>query len=287
MPARVGSPDGTVAVIMGRVALTPTVPRFRALARSSPWRWRSLRFTASWTGPRGTWPMSVRAWVRRPHGLRVETQDGELISAGRSGDRSASRTILTRDGRGGPVWQPVPAADAAPVLDADGLVATRPAGWLVAYDDPMFRDYRWVAMLDPVELADGERRELADPAPEPATVEQLHEVDHAGRPAWEALLRPTQAYDPRCSCCPLLYSWPSARRDLDSGSTRQIDDDPAAYASAHRVRLDVGTGVCVLTREVGGPTHGRGHDLVIEAVDPPMPDALFQPPRGRRFGGSR
>jgi hypothetical protein len=53
------------------------------------------------------------------------------------------------------------------------------------------------------------------------------------------------------------------------------------YPEAYRVRLDVGTGVCVSTEEIGGLTPGRGHDLRIEAVDEPMDDALFaRPPRG-------
>ena len=49
------------------------------------------------------------------------------------------------------------------------------------------------------------------------------------------------------------------------------------------MRLDVGTGVCVLTEEVGGLTPGAGHDLRIEAVDEPMDDDLFvePPPRAR------
>ncbi|MGY2002432.1 hypothetical protein [Blastococcus sp. SYSU DS1024] len=54
----------------------------------------------------------------------------------------------------------------------------------------------------------------------------------------------------------------------------------AEYSDAFRVRLDVQTGVCVLTEAVGGEISGRGHDLRIGAVDEPMDDDLFtEPPR--------
>ena len=52
-----------------------------------------------------------------------------------------------------------------------------------------------------------------------------------------------------------------------------------AYPDAYRVRLDVQTGVCLLTAEIGGLTPGAGHDLRIEAVDEPMDDELFGAPR--------
>src|SRR5699024_221200 len=40
-------------------------------------------------------------------------------------------------------------------LRPDGLVAQRPHRDAVSYDDLMWENYRWVAMLDPVELATG------------------------------------------------------------------------------------------------------------------------------------
>jgi hypothetical protein len=48
---------------------------------------------------------------------------------------------------------PWPAEAAAPDLRPDGLVARRPRH--VSYDAPLYRDYSWVAMLDPAELGDG------------------------------------------------------------------------------------------------------------------------------------
>jgi hypothetical protein len=49
------------------------------------------------------------------------------------------------------------------------------------------------------------------------------------------------------------------------------------------VRLDVQTGVCVLTEAIGGDVSGRGHDVRIEAVDEPLADALFVEPGRRLF----
>jgi hypothetical protein len=167
---------------------------------------------------------------------------------------------------------------AVPVLRPDGLVSGRPVPWASGTDAPMHQDYHWVAMLDPAELADGIDPDTGRTVPglhlEPPT-----EAEHGGRPAWEAVVRPTAAYEPRCGCCPLLR-------------TRRIDlleyaDHPQhvlpAYPDAYRVRLDVGTGVCVLTEEVGGATPGKGHDLRIEAVDEHMDDDLFVQPRGAPY----
>jgi len=47
-----------------------------------------------------------------------------------------------------------------------------------------------------------------------------------------------------------------------------------SWPDAYRVRLDLGTGACVLTEEIGG-LPGKRHDLRIEAVDEAMTDDLF------------
>jgi hypothetical protein len=132
-----------------------------------------------------------------------------------------------------------------------------------------------------VELADGrfdDTGERGGPGPDVADV---REVEHGGRPAWEALVRPTATYEPRCGCCPLLRS-----REVDE---LEFADHPEAllteYPEAYRVRLDVQTGVCVLTAAIGGPTPDAGHDLRIEAVDEPMDDGLFVEPRRRGLHG--
>ena len=230
----------------------------------------------------------VRAWVRRPDGLRVESLNGSLVLACRRAPSSNSRAVLYTSEGGRPVSLP-PGAKVAPVLGDDGLVRRRPSRSRARYDDPMYRDYHWVAMLDPVELADGHGRWRNDPEPDPVIVDDVGVVDHHGRPAWEALLRPTSSYDPRCPCCPLLFSAESVARHAGAGGSTVLDREPKArYAEAHRVRLDLDTAVCVFIEEVGGPRDGHGHDLVIEAVDEPMPDELFETKREgllRRFLG--
>ncbi|MEU6643139.1 hypothetical protein ABZ863_11365 [Saccharomonospora sp. NPDC046836] len=77
---------------------SPTPQQFTALARSSPWRWRTLRFTVSWRLPDWGFP-AVRAWVRRPDGLRVETLDGELLDA-----NGASRRQVHSSSVSSPRW---------------------------------------------------------------------------------------------------------------------------------------------------------------------------------------
>lgn len=260
----------------------PTPEQFGALARSSPWMWSTLRFVVSWRGAISTWPEPVRAWVRRPDGVRVATLDGGILSAQLSSAPWGSRSTLGPDRRRiahpPPHGPPYPNAP-APVRDADGFVLQRPLETsALRYDDPMFQDYRWVAMLDPVELADGHGRWTEHPEPNPMLVEEPVEVDHHGRAAWEAVLRPTAAYDPRCSCCALLFSAESEARWSEGGGPAAHERNPELrYADAHRVRLDVATGVCVLTEELGGSRSGSGHELVIEAVDERLADDMFLP----------
>jgi hypothetical protein len=202
---------------------TPSAESFAALARSSRGLWSTLRFTERRRMHDGV--RELRAWLRRPDLLRVETPDGALLQVVRERNR-------------------------------------RPDG--LAFDAPMYQDYFWVAMLDPVELA-------AD-----VVVDDVREVEHFERPAWEAVLRTTPAYEPRCGCCPLLRSLEVDVREYGPRSEHVLD----VYPDAYRVRLDVGTGVCVSTAEIGGRTPGRGHDLRIEAVDEPLRDELFVRPRG-------
>lgn len=226
--------------------------RFAGLARSSPWRWTTLRFVLD-TRLHGR-TTTVRGWVGRPDRLRVEELDGTVLFAGR---------------QPGPPPGYSPAGP--PVLDADGFVST-PRLWpeRFPYDAPMWQDYRWVAMLDPVELADGE--DHAGEVGPPVVVDTLEAVEHHGRPAWEAVVRTTPLYEPRCTCCPLLLSRDSDAKETAGGVPSILERMPGLrFADAHRVRLDVGTGVCVSTAEIGGDRPGEGHDLWIEEVDGAVP----------------
>ena len=213
--------------------MDPTPERFRRLARSAPYRWRSLLLVGTW----GPWVDPLRIGVEQPDRVRVERLDGSLLHEGRQGSLGAS-AVLTSDGRSVPYVPSPPVPD----LDEDGLVTVRGHPW-DGPEIPMWQDYRFVAVLDPYELAHG------------VDVLEVRAVEHAGRRAWEAVLRPTGAYDPRCACCPLMRT---RGTDLAEG----LEPLPA-YADLHRVRLDVGTGVCVQAREVGGPTDEQGHHLEI------------------------
>ena len=174
-----------------------------------------------------------------------------------------------------PVRAWVQRPDGLRVETLGGQLASSPQLPDIRPDDPMFQDYHWVAMLDRAELAT-------------CDVRDLREVDHYGRPAWEAVLRPTDDYDPRCSCCPLLHSLESDQLEAEAGGLPAPTHEPDfQYADAHRVRLDVGTGVCVLTEEIGGSNAGSGHEALIEAVDEPMADELFSARRRRLMPWAR
>ncbi|MGE3284625.1 MAG: hypothetical protein AB7J32_00820 [Pseudonocardia sp.] len=167
---------------------------------------------------------------------------------------------------------PLDPATPRPELAADGLVRRRPEAADLAYDAPMYRDYRRVAMLDPVELADGRYLD-GRPGP-PVIVDGLRAVDHHGRPAGEAVLRLTRFHDPRCGCCALMHSPQSDAIEAAGGASTAVEREPGfRYARAHRVRLDVGTGVRVAAHQIGGTCDGDGHELAITAV-------TGQPPAG-------
>ncbi len=246
---------------------TLTLDDVRALARSSPWLWRTLRFSLEFERPAPHEPQRLRAWVSRPHGVRVEDQDGRPIQADWQPPADQGMTELTGD----------------PVFRSDGLVARRPDDWQGPhrYDDPMFTNYRWVAMLHPFELADGVERDddgsrSGSWAPERPPIDLVgaaRDVGHFGRTAWQAELVTTPSYQARCSCCPLLGG-EQADRNLSAEGW-----SPSSW----RVRLDRGTGVVVQLTELGGHSAGGGFTMRIEAVDEPMPRELF----GSDVGGGR
>jgi hypothetical protein len=250
--------------------MEPTVERFCALARSSPWRWSTLRYVQL-QAPYGRAQEPVRVWIRRPKLARVERLDGTLLKV--STDDPPTTVARLSRGRSAGLVQLPPASDTVVELDSDGFVRRRPDPSDADADTAIIYNYYDVAVLDPRELADGR-----DDAPG-TLIEDLRVVDHHGRDAWEATLRPTADYDARCPCCALLLS------DLieDGGVDLRLEDDPTfTYPDAHRVRLDVATGVCVANEQLGGTHDGAVHELAIEAVDEPMGDELFPPPEPSR-----
>lgn len=270
---------------LGETGLVPLLTQmsFTALARSSPWKWRTLRFVLNKPSLSTADAMvSRRCWLRRPDLLRADCRQGDepveivraepaavsTLTSWRGGGRRPSEEVAV------PVLRPGDDDFPVPGFDTDGLVAVRSTTadqWL-DFDAPMLSNYHFVAMLDPVELADGM---ADDPVGDqrPVVIDELVTVDHHGRPAWQAVLTPTAAYRPRCDCCALLYTTLSADR---------VGFPADALPVSYRVRLDVGTGVCVQTVPLDGDgvaaatLAGHGHQVVIEAVDEDMPDGLFE-----------
>ncbi|MGX5359369.1 hypothetical protein [Kocuria sp. KH4] len=223
----------------------PTDPdEFAALCRSSPWRWDSLRFVLSWLVPGDRAPHEpVRAWVRRPSELRVETLAGGPLYTATTLEGSRDDFYVASTSSS---WLLAPSL-VTPVFTDSGLVERRPEA---AYGDPVFGGGRWQAILDPVELAGSAPVPPYLPERRPCTVEQLGTGVHHGRAVRGAVLTPGPAYAPATPGHPLA---------------------PART----RVLLDERTAVCVRSEVLEGPLAGTGHDLRIEAVDEYFVDDLF------------
>jgi hypothetical protein len=227
---------------------------FRNLCRSSPWKWQSLRFEyldrpvpsedadPGGDGADGA-PDLVRAWLRRPGALRLETAEGLVLhsTTGINDSRDGFYVSSTRKS-----WL-LPPHLVTPVYDG-GLVRRRPEA---AYGEPCFGNGRFGAALDPVELAGNAPVPLEFPNSNPVEIGTVSEVDHEGRPALEATVRPNAGYRP---------AYPDA---------------PLCRPGATLVRIDAGTGVCVASRWLGSGTATYGHWLRILAVDEYMLDDLF------------
>lgn len=196
---------------------------FRELARSSPWRWRSVHLLRESGGlpPDG----EVEAWIRRPDRMRVAYDGGVHIV------RQATDEVDAERGT-----------------------------------DPMWQTYQWVAMLAPVELADGQDA--------PGTVlADLRETQRRGRRTWWANAVPTEAYYPRCGCCPLLWSEISDRGEYGGENPYLSTPD---YPTSYEVALDVETGICVAVHAQGGTPLSPDHEVTILAVDETWPDDFFR-----------
>src|SRR5699024_6469167 len=144
----------------------------------------------------------------------------------------------------------------------DGLVLQRPPG--ADYDDPMWGNYRWVAMLDPVELSHG------------VEVSDVHAGERLGRLTWTATVRalPESAedagdgYDPRCSCCPLLFGAVSQALEAAGGGYAAPAEEAAGYPSAYWVSLDVETGIVVAVEPQDGDRPDQAFGNEIHEVGP-------------------
>ncbi|WP_432477531.1 hypothetical protein [Nocardioides sp. GXQ0305] len=222
--------------------MRPTEDSFHALARSAPWRWMSLHFrhrseaTTRYGG-------EVEAWVERPGRTRVVSADArEFVETGLPYSRWPER-----DRR----WPHL----AAPTYRPDGLVAERPGDGDVDYDDPMFENFSWVAMLDPVELSHDVR------------VEAPREAEVAGRPVLRARVVAGPGYEPRCggNCCELLFGEAGLQADFDDPSRVPADLRGRVYPAGYDVALDVATGVVVRCLPIGGD--GRAPWLENDIVD--------------------
>ncbi|QZY28669.1 hypothetical protein [Nocardioides coralli] len=221
--------------------MRPTADSFHALARSSPWRWTSLHVRHRRGGEAASPGTDVEAWLTRPDGVRILAADGRSISNSLGTQRA--------DGAASGPWRPP-----VPTYRQDGLVARRPGAGSAAdryLDDGLFwESYTWVAMLDPAELSHHVR------------VEDLREVEVAGRPAWRARLTAETGYAPLCGgdCCELLRSEAGARSDLADGEDLPARSAGVTWPEAYDAALDVATGVVVLLHPVGG----TGRDLWLE-----------------------
>ena len=224
--------------------MDPDADAFRALARSSPWRWRTMHLRRQGDGEG-----EVEAWIRRPDWMLVRSSDGSQYVQ-RAGGRTLQKVSfeIDRSVSVQPIGM-VPGGSLTPTYRPDGLVSERPTtGGPVDYDDPMHRSYRWIAMLDPVELAVG------------VELSEVRVLDRAGRPTWSARAVPVGGYDPRCACCPLLWSEISDELEYGADRVRPAADYPRAYD----VALDFQTGIVVDLRAVDGPAN---LDFAVEILE--------------------
>ncbi|WP_076263200.1 hypothetical protein [Intrasporangium flavum] len=231
----------------------PTEDAFRALAHSSPWLFTTLHLTV-----RRPLRSPVEAWLSRPGRLAVEVDGARHVVTG----VPYGKAVLRGAGTEPEPWVASPPQDHTPRWRADGLVGRRPGRLEVDYDDPLWGSYEWVAMLDPVELSAGTR------------LRDLQATARAGRETWWALAVGVEGYDPRYSCCPLLWGAESERlyAGADAGPLRAADEYPEWL-----VGLDRATGVVVSCEPVGPVGVPAGFTVDLYEVDVDLPDALFAP----------
>ena len=238
-----------------RLTDRPGVEDFRALSRSSPWRFETVHFRHHSTD----FGDEVEAWLDRPS-QRVTTRssDGVEISQGVPYGTSGDAQDFSED--------------LEPTFRQDGLVAERPQMWYLEHGDPMWRNYAWTAMLDPDELSDG------------VHIDDVRAEERLGRSTWSATCRPLKGvgedweggYDPRCGCCPLLDS--HASRLLEYGPDHAASREDA-LPTTYRVHLDVQTAIAVEITALDGNSATVLSNEILDvdtALDPPDPDTPDQ-----------
>jgi len=211
-----------------------TADSFRALARSSPWRWSSLHLRhRDAHGAEPDWSHWVEAWLVRPDGVLVVDEAGRRLPPSipdqrpepsgpwRPPDVTFRPDGLVAEGRVAPLWDPAP---------LEGLY---------------WHNYFWLAMLDPFELS--HHVGLSD----------LRADRLGGREVWWARARPERGYEPRCggNCCELLPSEAGLLADFETWEDVPEGWPRGPYPEAHDVALDVATGVVARIVPVG---EGRG-----------------------------
>lgn len=102
--------------------------------------------------------------------------------------------------------------------------------------EPYPTNYRWCAMLDPLELShDVDLREIA-------------EGELFGRPVVSFVAYAGPGYDPICTCCPLVFSEASERHEQPDGWRPAPGEMPDGVETT----LDREVGIVVSSRDRGG-----------------------------------
>lgn len=226
----------------------------RNIARSSPWRWNTLRFRFEWLDPNAdagslTALESFNAWLRRPGALRVEDANGNLLR--NSPNINDSRDLLYTSGSRKP-WL-LPPLLTYPVYDDAGYVLRRPEA---AYGEPSFEFAPFSAALDPVELAGDHPVPMEFPFANVTEISRVEFIDFLGRPSITAELRPNVSYKP---------------------STRLL---ALVHPQGSRIVIDLATSICVLSQpiEFDPSLRARNGGFLIRllGVDEYMLDELFE-----------
>jgi hypothetical protein len=126
----------------------------------------------------------------------------------------------------------------------------------------MYENYTWVAMLDPVELSHD------------VLVDDVVADDLDGRPVLRARVRPTDDYEPRCTCCSLLPTRRILMAEFENYPEGLARIEETDFPDAFDVALDVRTGVVVELDPIGGDGSHLMFSVDIHDVDEDV-DGMF------------